>query len=85
MNEDNKILAEKLIDVFKDEYSKYRMHRIDVVNVLKVAIKNRKIAKLDEVSDYYVGVNAGLDIAIDVLNEYMSFLGNTKQDETSDQ
>ena len=72
-------------EIYLEEYNKLKMHRIDVVNVLIISLKNRKIKDGDVVTDYYAGVNAGIEIALEILTDYKSFLSNTKSDETSDQ
>lgn len=84
-DESYKLDADKIFKGFMEELEKLKHHRCDTVRVLLVALNNRKIKESEVTGEYYAGFNSGLDKAIEVLNEYLLYLGNTKQDETSDQ
>lgn len=70
-------------DIYLEEYNKLKLQRIDTINVMIVAIRNRMFKDLDLITEKQVGFNDGLMTAMDVLNEYKLML--TNKDEVSDE
>jgi hypothetical protein len=70
-------------EIYLEEYEKLKLQRVDTINVMIIAIRNRMYKELDVITDKQVGYNDGLMMAMDLLNEYKNIL--TNKDEVSDE